>query len=496
MADKKDEVELPTAGIIIIGDEILRGQTQDTNTHFLSKKLYHFGVKVQRVSVIPDDLATIAKEVSEFSKDYTFVLTSGGVGPTHDDITYEGVAAAFSEKVVPHPDLIERLKFYFKTDDMTSPAMKMGHIPESAVLEYGEDKVAGVKARWPVISVKNVTIFPGVPHLLEKSFSLLGEKLFSRPGVGFHSRTLYLTSDEVSMAPILNETVSQFPDVSFGSYPKLFHSYYKTKITMESLNPKLVEEAEQYFKEKLNKDWIIDYTYDTVSTPWSHIEKLLTESSSLKQALTEALDIINQCFDKYTPEEICVCYNAGKDCLVVLHLAYAILQQRQPGAKLQAVYITEHNGNGFPQTTQFVQESIVRYDLDCEVIPGPMKGALAEVLNKRQKIKAMIMGTRSTDPYSSNLEFFSPTDNGWPQMLRVNPILNWSYSHVWDLIRGLYLPYCELYDRGYTSLGSQDNTLPNPALQTTDRLGQVTYLPAHKLTQPELERKGRISSKQ
>ncbi|CAL4177858.1 unnamed protein product, partial [Meganyctiphanes norvegica] len=305
--DDSNHVELPDDfsilifSIVVIGDEILRGQTQDTNTYFLSKKLHHLGVKVQRVSIIPDDLATISQEVLEFSKRYTFVLTSGGVGPTHDDITYEGVAAAFGEKVVPHSDLIEKLKFYFKTDDMTSPAMKMGHVPESAVLEYGEDRVSGVKARWPVISVKNVTIFPGVPHLLEKSFSLLGEKLFARPGVGFHGRTIYLTTDEVSMTPILNETVSKFPEVSFGSYPKLFHSYYKTKITMESLNSKFVEEAEHYFKEKTKDGWIIDYISDTVSSPWPHIQKLLASSSSLKPALTEALDIINQCFDKYTP---------------------------------------------------------------------------------------------------------------------------------------------------------------------------------------------------
>nr|XP_045626132.1 FAD synthase-like [Procambarus clarkii] len=486
-------VDVPTAGIIIIGDELLKGQTQDTNTYFLTRHLHSFGVKVKRVSVIPDDVQTIADEVAQFSKQFTFVLTSGGIGPTHDDITFEGVAAAFGETVHPHPKLVQFIGAYFKTDDLSSPAMKMAHIPKSAVLHYGDSKTKSIISQYPIISVKNVTIFPGVPHLLERAFGLLGKKLFHRPGVEFCVGVLYLTTDEVSIASMLNETVAKFPSVSFGSYPKLFHSYYKTKITMESLDADVLAAAEQHLRSKLPGGFVIDYKEDTVTSPWEYIDKLLLSSPSLQEPVEETLNILKQCYDQYRAEEICICYNGGKDCLAVLHIVNAMMQRNFPNTKLQAVYITEKNA--FPQVTKFVQESINRYNLDCEILPGPMKVALFKLLEKRPKIKAVIMGTRQGDPYSDTLEFFSPTDKDWPPMMRVSAILNWKYNNVWDFIRGLYLPYCNLYDRGYTSLGSQDNTLPNPFLETRDRIGQVTYLPAYLLKDHHMERKGRISSK-
>ncbi|XP_068236465.1 FAD synthase-like isoform X2 [Palaemon carinicauda] len=478
----------------LIGDEILKGQTQDTNSYFLSKHLHSFGVKVVRISVIPDELQTIAEEVRQFSEKYTYVLTSGGIGPTHDDITFEGVAAAFGEKVHPHPLLVGFLKTYFKTDDLSSPTMKMAHIPESSVLHFGEDKEKGIKSRYPIIGVRNVTIFPGIPHLLEKAFGLLGKKLFHKPGMGFHVESIYLTTDEVSIASKLNSTVEKFPSVNIGSYPKLFHSYYRTKIIMESLDAQEVTQASQHFTSQLEEGMAINYNEDTITSSWEHINKLMESSASLKGPIQEALKVISECFTKYKPEEVCVCYNGGKDCLVVLHLIYAVMNMQYPNSKLQAVYITETNA--FPQVTEFVQHSINRYDLDCEILPGPMKGALTALLEKRPALQAMIMGTRRTDPYSDTLDFFSPTDKDWPSMMRVNPIINWEYNYVWDFIRGLYLPYCPLYDRGYTSLGSQTNTLPNPLLETKDPLGQVTYLPAYKLSHHDQERKGRVSSKQ
>ena len=116
----------PSAGIIIIGDEILKGQTQDTNTYFLAKNLKSIGIQLQRVVVIPDDIEIIAHEVKKFSNNYDYVLTSGGVGPTHDDVTFEGVAKAFDDETFLHPEMEQLIRDYFK--NVNDATLKLGQV--------------------------------------------------------------------------------------------------------------------------------------------------------------------------------------------------------------------------------------------------------------------------------------------------------------------------------------------------------------------------------
>ena len=101
------------------------------------------------------------------------------------------------------------------------------------------------------------------------------------------------------------------------------------------------------------------------------------------------------------------------------------------------------------------------------------------------------MGTRKGDPNSQYLSYFSPTDGNWPSLMRVNPIINWEYEHVWKFVRGLYLPYPKLYDEGYTSLGGQSNTSQNPTLKYIDEKGVEKYKPAYDLQDGSQERAGR-----
>ena len=223
-----------TASIIIIGDEILKGQTQDTNTHFLAVNLRKLGVSLERVSVIADDIDTIASEVKAFSEKYDLVLTSGGIGPTHDDLTFEGVARwvftssnvglnlllrAFDDTVEHHPKIVKFCKVWFKKEDLSDPCFKLALIPSTGELNFGIDQVTGKPTLYPLVSVKNVFIFPGmlaciscgllsprlsgIPELLQKAFRNLGEKLFGQ-GSQFLSEALYFKQDELSITPILN----------------------------------------------------------------------------------------------------------------------------------------------------------------------------------------------------------------------------------------------------------------------------------------------------
>jgi len=122
-----------------------------------------------------------------------------------------------------------------------------------------------------------------------------------------------------------------------------------------------------------------------------------------------------------------------------------------------------------------------------------IKESLAFVLESKPNMKACLMGTRRTDPYCEHLHSFQMTDPNWPQVMRVSPLLEWHYSEIWDYLLHLGVPYCSLYDRGYTSLGSVTNTIKNPSLLVDDLKTEV-YLPAYKLLDASKERNGRIQT--
>ena len=155
------EVRSTNAGLIIIGDEILKGQVQDTNSHFLTKHLHQKGIRVAKISVVPDDIAVIAAEVKTFTKTFDYVLTSGGIGPTHDDVTFEAVAKAFDCKCEHHPKLVAMCKAWFKKDQLSDPCFKLAYIPLKSQLNFGLDKKSGKLMIYPIVSVQNVFIFPG-----------------------------------------------------------------------------------------------------------------------------------------------------------------------------------------------------------------------------------------------------------------------------------------------------------------------------------------------
>jgi molybdenum cofactor synthesis domain-containing protein len=236
-----------TAGIVIIGNEVLSGKTQDTNSHYLSKELRALGVELRRVVVIPDEIDLIGREVAAFSRDFDFVFTTGGVGPTHDDVTMAGIACGFGVKVVRHPDLERRLRERHG-ENINEARLRMAEVPEGAEL-VGDWSMYG-----PVAKMKNVYIFPGIPKVLQDRFEAIKERFREAP---YFLKVVYSKEGEGVIAPILNDLLASFPELLLGSYPVLDNPDYRVKVTLESKDAAYLDRAFQKLLSTLPKGSIL-----------------------------------------------------------------------------------------------------------------------------------------------------------------------------------------------------------------------------------------------
>jgi molybdenum cofactor synthesis domain-containing protein len=231
------------AGIIVIGNEILSGKTKDENSPYLARELRELGVDVRKISVIPDELHLISEEVKLFSKSYDYVFTTGGVGPTHDDLTMDGIAAAFGRRTKRHPELESTLRQYY-SQDLIDGNLRMADVPDGA-------RLVGGKGMWfPVIAMENVYIFPGVPEILRRKFEHVKEMFREAP---FHLREVYLRADEGQIANLLHRVLADFPDLLLGSYPYFDNPAYSIKLTLESKDVDYLERAYRLLISELAK---------------------------------------------------------------------------------------------------------------------------------------------------------------------------------------------------------------------------------------------------
>lgn len=191
-------------------------------------------------------------------------------------------------------------------------------------------------------------------------------------------------------------------------------------------------------------------------------------------------------------------FNGGKDCLVMLVLFLATLHDRADSDeifekldKIPSVYV--HVENSFKEVDAFVEDCRTHYHLDIIRLAPPLKDGFEKYLAKKPHIKAILVGIRRTDPYGEKLTYYERTDHGWPDFMRVHPVLEWHYVQIWDFLRFLNIPYCPLYDLGYTSLGGTKNTCKNPSLMSTDSDGHKSYKPAYELVDDDKERLSRMS---
>ena len=223
-----------TVGIIIIGDEILKGLTPDTNTHAAASALNGNNVPLARVVVVSDDQDEIISEIKKMNDQVDVIITSGGVGPTHDDVTIKSVASALGSELNLNEEMAELLKSKMNGDntydeqELTEAQVKMATLPDCSKLRY----LSGEEGEWPVLQCQNIFILPGVPQFFEKKVQHVASYLSTEFGrkVAFK---VVLSVDENSIVPILNNVVENHTEVTFGSYPFVDHKEFKTVVTLE-----------------------------------------------------------------------------------------------------------------------------------------------------------------------------------------------------------------------------------------------------------------------
>lgn len=231
-----------TAAALIIGNEILSGKVHDQNLPVLARALRALGIRLVRVVMVVDDIDVIAEEVRTLSRTHDVVFTSGGVGPTHDDLTIQGVARAFGTEVEIHPEIEALIRSHFG-DRITPGHLLMARVPR------GCDMVEGEGIRWPTVRMGNVWVLPGVPEVFRMKLAVATAQLSG--GTPFISRAVHTRIDEALLVPLLDAVVARFPQVEIGSYPKWADPDCRTMLTFDGLDADAVEAACRAFVEML-----------------------------------------------------------------------------------------------------------------------------------------------------------------------------------------------------------------------------------------------------
>ena len=223
------------AAILIIGNEILSGRTQDTNTSTLATWLNSIGVKVIEVRVVPDEEKIIVETLNFFRKTYDYVFTTGGIGPTHDDITAESVSKAFGKKYEIHKEAYKILESYYKPGEFNDGRQKMVWMPSNA------DLILNPTSGAPGFSVENVFCLPGVPSILKSMLGGLKNKIVG--GEPILSHTISLRTVESEIANSLTKVQEENKDVEIGSYPFFHAGKLGVSIVLRSENQSKIDEC-------------------------------------------------------------------------------------------------------------------------------------------------------------------------------------------------------------------------------------------------------------
>ncbi len=231
---------MPSAAAIIIGNEILSGKFADENGPYLIRRLRELGVDLVRIVFLPDVIETIAAEVRTASATFDHVFTSGGVGPTHDDLTFPAIAAAFDRPLVRHPVLAKVLEERGKAPNLA--AYRMAEVPAGAELWWDGNVV------FPLVVMRNVAIFPGVPALFRMKFEAVAHRF---TGVPVACERIVTELGEPDIAEVLTEASERWPTVAIGSYPRFETTPHTVIVTMEGRDSAAIGACEAWLRERI-----------------------------------------------------------------------------------------------------------------------------------------------------------------------------------------------------------------------------------------------------
>jgi molybdenum cofactor synthesis domain-containing protein len=227
-----DEVR---AALVIIGNEVLSGRTQDANVQYIALGLNGVGVRLKEVRVIPDEEATIVRTVNELRAAFDYVFTTGGIGPTHDDITSESIAKAFGVPLLRDPRAVERLLRQIAPENLNEARLRMANIPE------GADLVDNPVSHAPGFKIGNVYVMAGVPRIMQAMFDGIRRELVGGAKVLSKSIVIYIA--EGTIAAPLGEIQGRYQDVEIGSYPFARQGRFGTAIVLRGTDPGRIEAA-------------------------------------------------------------------------------------------------------------------------------------------------------------------------------------------------------------------------------------------------------------
>ena len=234
-----------TSAILIIGNEILSGRTVDKNTSFIAKWLGDLGISVEEVKIIPDKEDVIISSLNELRKKYQYVFTTGGIGPTHDDITSESVAKAFGKKYEYNKEAYAILEKYYANSDFNEGRKKMARMPEGATLIYNEQGSA------PAFYIENVFVLPGIPSYVQSMILPLRNVLIS--GKKIISVSCDVKVRESSIAIELSGIQDKYLEIDIGSYPYSKEGEFGTVLVMRGIDKVEIFKCKHEIEEMISK---------------------------------------------------------------------------------------------------------------------------------------------------------------------------------------------------------------------------------------------------